>query len=195
MKTLRLIAVSVFFAAMFAVSAVAQTQPAGDKIGLIAWTAFEAKDGITKYVTALTALENEFAPTRTELQTMTNRYQALQNEIKTLQEQAQKGTVPVNQQTVQTKVDEYTKMERDIKFKQEDAKARYESRYNALIGPIQNDIFKALNEFAAQRGYSLILDGGKLEQAGVLLGFAPKADVTKDFITFYNARPATTATK
>jgi hypothetical protein len=96
---------------------------------------------------------------------------------------------------VQTKVDEYGKMERDIKFKQEDAKARYESRFNVLIGPIQNDIFKALNEYANQKGYAVIFDGAKLEQAGVLLGFAPKADVTKDFITYYNARPATTATK
>jgi Skp family chaperone for outer membrane proteins len=193
MRTIRLIAVSVVFAAIFAVSAIAQTT-ASDRIGLVNWAAFEAKDGITKYANALAALDKEFEPTRAELQTMGTRYQTLAKEIETLRDQAQKGTVPVNQTTVQTKVDEYTKMERDIKFKQEDAKARYESRFNIVIGPIQNDIFKALNEFAASKGYAVIFDGAKLEQAGVLLGFNQKADVTKDFITYYNARPATTAT-
>ncbi len=41
----------------------------------------------------------------------------------------------------------------------------------------------------------LILDAAKLEGAGLILAVdLPKVDVTKDFITFYNARPATTAT-
>ena len=54
--------------------------------------------------------------------------------------------------------------------------------------PINQDIVKALNEYAKQKGYALILDGAKLEQAGILLGFDDKFDVTKDFIVFYNGR-------
>ena len=38
------------------------------------------------------------------------------------------------------------------------------------------------------------MDGGKLEEAGILMGFDDKYDVTKEFIAFYNARPAGTAT-
>ena len=49
MKTVRLIAVSVFFAAIFAVSALAQTTAASGKIGLINTEAFyDSKAGITK---------------------------------------------------------------------------------------------------------------------------------------------------
>jgi hypothetical protein len=49
--------------------------------------------------------------------------------------------------------------------------------------------------FAKQKGYSLILDSSKLYQAGIILAFdESKVDVTKEFITFFNARPATAAT-
>lgn len=198
MKTVRLIAVSVVFAAIFAVSAIAQTTTAtGDKIGLIAWQAFDdSTKGIKKYAAAMDALENEFKPITTELQTMFTSYQTKQKEFTTLQEQMQKKVVPVNEATLQTKADEIAQLERDIKKKDEDRKARYQSRFNLTIGPIQNDILKALNEFAAQKGYAVILDGAKLEESGILVGFAPKANVTEEFITFYNARQTTaTVTK
>jgi Skp family chaperone for outer membrane proteins len=84
-------------------------------------------------------------------------------------------------------------LETTIKRKQEDAKAKYERRYTEIVGPVFNDIIKALNDFAKQKGYAVILDGAKLEEAQILLGFDDKYDVTKDFITFYNARPAGTA--
>jgi len=48
--------------------------------------------------------------------------------------------------------------------------------------------------FAKQKGFGLILDGAKLEGAGLILAVdLTKVDVTKEFITFYNARPAGTA--
>ncbi len=86
------------------------------------------------------------------------------------------------------------KLGRDFKFKQEDAKDQYQSRYQVVVGPIYADIMKAMQEFTKQKGYSVILDGAKLEEAGILIGFDNKFDITKEFITFYNARPATTAT-
>jgi Skp family chaperone for outer membrane proteins len=196
MRTIRLIAVSIFFAAVFAVSAVAQTPAAPDKIGLINWGAFtDSKAGITRFTTALAALDKEFEPASTELQTMSTRFQTLKTELEGYQKLvSERKPVPIGQAEIDKKVDEIGKIERDIKFKQEDAKARYQSRYGALVSPIENDILKALNEYAAQKGYALILDGAKLEQSNILLGFNQKADITKDFIAFYNARPATTAT-
>lgn len=195
MKTFRLFAAVIFAAALFAVSAFAQTtQPAAGKIGVINTTAFDDdKAGITKYTNAMNMLEKEFQPVNTELQTMLTRYQNMQKEIQTLQEQAQKGTVPVNQTTIQTKIDDYGKLERDIKFKQEDAKARFTSRQSILLGPVLQDIGKAMQEFAKQKGYILILDIAKLANADLVLAMDEKADITKEFITFYNARPAGTA--
>ena len=189
MKTLRLFTAVIFFAAMFAVSTFAQT--GGSKIGVINTLAFDSDKpgiGITKYVNGMNTLEAEFKPLDAELQGLVTRYNNLANEIKGLQ-----AANPPNQALIRTKADEYSKLDRDIKFKQEDAKARYQSRYNAIMGPVLQDIGKAMQDFAKQKGFSLLLDAAKLDEAGLVLAYDPTADATKDFITFFNARPATTA--
>jgi Skp family chaperone for outer membrane proteins len=192
MKTLRLFTAAIFFAAIFAVSAFTQVPvAAATKIGVIDTRAFDSDKpgfGITKFVNGMNVLEAEFKPADAELQTLVTKYQNLANEIKGLQAAPQP-----NVSLIQTKGDEYGKLERDIKFKQEDAKARYQSRYNTVMGPIMQDIGKALQDFAKQKGYSLLLDAAKLDEAQLVLVSDPGADATKDFITFYNARPAGTA--
>jgi Skp family chaperone for outer membrane proteins len=197
MKNLRLFAASLIFAALFAVSAFAQaTQPAAGtvKIAVINTQAFDdAKAGITKYTNAMNTLEAEFKPVNTELQTMVTKYQTLGTEIQNLQKNTNPA-VPIKPEAIQQKIDEYGKLERDIKFKQEDAKARFESRQTALLGPVLQDIGKAIQDYSKQKGYTLILDISKMANADLILALDEKADVTKDFITFYNARPATTAT-
>jgi Skp family chaperone for outer membrane proteins len=196
MKNIRLFAASLFVAALFAVSAFAQgtTPAAAGRVAVINTNAFDGKDGITKYTNAMNTLENEFKPVNTELQTMVTRYQNMQKEIQSLQEQAQKPNSPIGASTIQAKYDEYGKLERDIKFKQEDAKARFDSRRASLLGPILQDIGKAMQDFAKQKGYILILDIAKMAEADLILALDEKADVTKEFIAFFNARPATTAT-
>jgi Skp family chaperone for outer membrane proteins len=196
MKRFSTLAASFIFAALFAIPAFAQTAPAQvagtGKIGLINTYAFaDDKAGITKYKNALASLDAEFKPVNDELRTMGTKYQALAAEIQKLQ--TTNPAVPVKPETVQAKVDEYQNLERDIKRKQEDAKARFDRRQTEVVGPIYADIIKAMNDFAKQKGFAVILDGAKLEEANILLGFDDKYDVTKDFIAFYNARPAGTA--
>lgn len=198
MTTFRLITAAFFLTAIFAVSAFAQAaQPAASgKIVYINVTAFDDNKGagITRYITAMNSLQNEFKTVDADLQALGARYQALGNEIKTLQDNAAKN-VPVDQKTFAAKVEQYQQMERDIKFKQEDGKAKYQARYGVVVGPVMQDILKSLQDFAKQKGYSMILDAAKLDEAGIILAVGnDSADVTKDFITFYNARPAGTAT-
>lgn len=197
MKTFRLFVAASVFAALFAISAFAQVQPAG-KIGLINTLAFDdAKEGITKYVNAMNSLETEFKPDNTTLQTLGTRIQNLQKEIQDLQKKLQdpNNKVPIPEATVNAKAEEYDKLVREYKFKEEDAKARFQRREQAVLGPVQQDIGKALQEFAKQKGYTIILDVAKLGNAGLILAIGDdKADVTKEFIQFYNTRPAGTAT-
>lgn len=202
MKRITLAAASLVFAAIFAGSAMAQgANPAAPaspgKIGIIVVEAFgDEKGGITKYKAALAALRKEFEPINTKLQADVTRYQTLGQEIEKLR-QAPAAGVPAaqpNQASLQAKVDEFQNLEKKIKRDEEDAKAQYERRSAAVVGPVYNDIIKALNEYAKQKGYAVILDGVKLDQAQILLGFDEKYNVTQDFITFYNARPATAAT-
>lgn len=203
MRTVRLTAISFVFAALFAVSAFAQgaTTPATPaKVMFINTLAFEDKDGIKRYATTMTALENEFKPLMTELNTGRTRYATLQGEVKGLQDKLSapaNSAVPIKREDLEkqfiTKSDELTALETDMKRKAEDGNKRLERRRAEMLGPIMEDIGRAMQEFAKKNGYDVILDAAKLEQSGVLLAFDAKADVTKEFITFYNARPASTA--
>ena len=199
MKRLSFIVASFIFAAITAASAFGQTgaaQPAtAFKMAVIDTGAFDTKDGITRYATAMNALEAEFKPLETEITGLVTKYNTLGAEIKKLQDQAAAGTVPIDQKSAQAKVEEYQNLELTIKRKQEDAKARAARREPQVMGPIRAEIGKALQEFANQKGLAMILDAAKLDGAGLILAFdAAKVDVTKDFITFFNARPAATAT-
>lgn len=190
MRKTSLLAVSLFVAAVFAVSASAQAPASTSKIGLINTLAFaDEKAGITKYRSALNTVDQQIKPLNDKLKTSVARYQALGKEI----QDAQKNPA-IKRETLQPKVDELQALEVQIKRDQEDGKARYARAYQSTVGPIFNDIIKALNEFAKKNGYAVILDGAKLEQAQILLGFDEKYDVTRDFVTYYNTRPAGTAT-
>lgn len=198
MKTFRSIAAVFAFAAIFAVSAFAQAA-ASPRIGIINTGAFDTKEGITKYVNAMNALETQMKPELTALQTMGNRLQALKTELEKLQEQINDPKLPQAvdkaklQATAQTKYEEYQKVGLEFEYKQKDYKASLERREATIMTPVRQDIGNALQEFAKKNGYSMILDASKLDGAGLLLAFDEKFDATKEFITFFNARPATTA--
>lgn len=187
-------------AAVFAVAAYGQgsapaAQPGTNlKIVVINTAAFDSKDGIVKYNNAMTALEKEFAPAQTEINNLVTNYQKMGSDIKVQQDNLSSGKVPVDRNALATKVDEYQTLELTIKRKQEDGKRKFELRQQQVLGPILQDIGKAIDDYAKQKGYSLILDASKLDSAGLILAVdVSKLDVTSDFIKFYNARPAGTA--
>jgi Skp family chaperone for outer membrane proteins len=194
MKRISVIAALFVFAAMFAVSASAQgAQPGSPKMAVINTAAFDGKDGIVRYNNAMDSLDKEFAPLQTKIQGMVTRYNTLGTEIKKLQDQP--GNVPIDQNAATAKVTEYQTLEKSIKREQEDAKANFERRQQQVLGPILQEIGKGMQDFANQKGYDLILDAAKLDNAGLILAFNPaKVDVTKEFITFFNGRPAGAAT-
>ena len=196
MRKIRLITISLILTAISAVSMVAQTpQGQGSKIGLINTLAFnDPKTGITKYAAAVSNFEASFKKELDELNAMVARIQNLEKELTNLQKQLTTAGSAANAQlqtTYNTKAEEYEKLGREYKFKQDEVRSRYQRRRQESMGPLLQDIGKAMQEFAKQRGYTVIFDGAKLSDGGILLGWDEKADLTKDFITFYNARPAT----
>lgn len=194
MKLLRFTVTGFLFTLVFAVAAFAQTTPGG-KLGLIDTRYFDnGKDGITKYSAAMDALEKEFATENTALQTMATKLQTLEKEITTLREQLEKPNSPIKPETVNAKIEEYDKLAREFKFKQEDGKARYQRREAVVMAPIRQDIGKAMQEFAKSKGFALIMDIAKIADSGLILALDDSANLTQEFIKFYNARPATAAT-
>ncbi len=189
MKLLRFSLFSFAFVALLSISTFAQT---AEKIAVIDTRAFALqKGGITKYVTQQTKLNNEFKPVNQQLNTLATRINNLKKEINTLRN----SKAPVDPKTITSKAEEHDKLVRELKFKRENAQADIDRRSQALLGPISSDIYKAMQAYAKQKGYTMILDAAKLEGAGLVLAFDRKYDVTADFIKFYNERPAGTATK
>jgi hypothetical protein len=87
MKRFSFIAVSFIFAAITAVSAFGQAGGAAPaatpfRMAVIDTGAFETKEGITRYATAMNALDAEFKPIQTELTGLVTKYNTLGAEIK-----------------------------------------------------------------------------------------------------------------
>jgi len=192
MKKFSLIVISLAAVLLLAADSFAQgasAPPASGKIGLISISAFgDEKAGITKYKNAAALVDKTLEPINNELKALATRYQTATTDLQNMQKNP--ATKP---DVLSAKVDEVRNLETTIKRKQEDGKAFYNKIYSDTMSPIMNDIFKGLNEYAKQKGYAVILDGAKLEQADILLGFDDRYDITKDFIVFYNARPAGSA--
>lgn len=181
----------VFFVLFFSASIFAQMQTANIKIAFIDTAGFyDEKAGITKLVNATKQLDTEFSARYKELQDGSTKLQTISKELENMQKLPQQQ---FNQTAYNTKRDEGERLQRDLNYKKTDYETAYNKRRTELITPISQDIGKAIDEFAQKNGYGVILDIGKFADAGSVLFFAQTADATKDFITFYNARPASAA--
>ncbi|HEY0377785.1 MAG TPA: OmpH family outer membrane protein [Pyrinomonadaceae bacterium] len=206
MRNFRIFAAAIMLAAILAVSASAQTRPAGGapqatapaassaaipdtKIAYIDTSEFaDEKAGIGRYVSVMKTLEREFKPRQDELNTMQVRIKAIADEIGKL---TAGGNSVVSPQTIQQKQDEGERLGRDLKYKKEQADADFAKRYQEVIRPVSQDIMAALNGFAQQRGITMILDISRMGEA--VLTVNPAMDVTKAFIAEYNAKNPATA--
>lgn len=194
MKRSILLGLSLVFVSMLACSAFAQAPVAG-KIGWINMGAFDDdKEGIKKLVTAGNQIDLEFKPRISELQTIASRIATLKGELDKINAACQNPAIPCDQKGAASKQEEAQRLQREGEFKQKELQAAIDKRKEVVVGPIMDDIGKAMDEYAKSKGYAVILDPAKLFQAGVLLSFDRTADLTKDFVTFYNARPTTATT-
>ncbi|HEX8776328.1 MAG TPA: OmpH family outer membrane protein [Pyrinomonadaceae bacterium] len=200
MRTYRLIAAAAFLVAVTALSASAQQQrpaaaatPAAassaaipdSKIALINTDAFgDEKQGITRLVNAVKKVDGEFTPRRTELQ-------GLKSQIDKLTADIQATANVATPATIQQKTEQLEGMKRDYQRKGEDAQAAYNKRLQESVGPLYEDIGKALDAFARGRGITLLLDAAKIGPA--ILAATDAMDVTRAFIAEYNSKNPATA--
>lgn len=172
-------ALALLFAA-FSHAARAQ-QPAAQrsfegKTAIIDTSAFaDEKAGIRRIVEALRRVESEFKPQSDTIQQMRARYDGLVKQIN-----AGSG----DQAALQRAADEADQLKRDIDRRSEDAKAAYDKRVQEMIGPLQDDVFRALDAYAKQYGIALIIDASQVP----IMVTAQSVDITDHFISFYNQR-------
>lgn len=149
----------------------------------------DQKTGIAKFNSVVTKLNGEFQKPKDELTQMQTRAQALETEITKLRE-APEGT-PIDQRSLQAKMDQLEQLKKDIQRKGEDAQAAYNRRRQELFMPLQDEIGKALEAFAKARGINVIIDAAQVP----LLYAADSIDITRAFIADFNSKnPVTAAT-
>lgn len=200
MKILRAIAAVAFFAAISAASITAQTKPTTPattttapqttatlpeaKIALVDTDVFlDEKAGITRLVAAAKRVEGEFQPRRTELQT-------LQQQVEKATADLQKAAPVQDQKVTAQQQEKIDQMKKDYQRKGEDAQAAYQKRLQEVLGPVYEDIGKALNEFAKARGITLIIDVTKMQG---ILSASDSTDITRPFISEFNSKNPSTA--
>jgi len=200
MKIIRAIAAVAFFAAISAVSVVAQPKPTttpapattgsatgnvpDTKLALVDTDQFlDEKAGIVRLVTAAKKVENEFLPRRTELQT-------LQAQIDKLTADLQKAAPVQDQKVSAQQQDAIDSKKRELTRKTEDAQTQYQKRLQEMLGPVYEDIGKALDAYAKAHGITLILDVTKIQG---IVSAAESLDITKAFITEFNSKNPATA--
>ncbi len=161
------------------------------KVAVIFSEAFQdPKQGIARFTATLKKLNGEFADRQKKLDDMAARVKALPDEIGNMQRQAAAGT-PIAPQTIQAKIDQLDQLKKQAQRETEDAQAAYEKRRQELFGPLQDEVGKALDQFARTRGITIVLDGSQVQ--GILYA-ADGLDITKAFIADYNSKfPATAA--
>jgi Skp family chaperone for outer membrane proteins len=208
MKRVINIAVKLLFVLAFALPAFAQgTAPAGPatpaKVFIINSDAFYAeKEGISKLTAAIISLNKEFEPRTKELEATAAKLDQLAKDIQNLQAQLQQASgtgakSPVDPNAIQASIiakqEEGARLQTEAKRKQEDLKASADRREAAVVTPIRREIGVALTEFSKSRGYSIVFDISKMFENGQVLYLDGTADITEEFIKFFNAKPATTA--
>lgn len=147
----------------------------------------DQKTGIAKFSSVVTKLNGEFAKLKDEITQMQNRAQALETEIGKLRD-APAGT-PIDQKSLQAKIDQLEQLKKDIQRKGEDAQASYNRRRQELFTPLQEEIGKALEAFAKARGINVIIDAAQVP----LLFADEKIDITRAFIIDFNSKNPVTA--
>ena len=147
----------------------------------------DPKTGIGKFNSALTKLNDEFKKQRDDLVAMQTRSQNLETEINKLRD-APEGT-PIDQRSLQAKIDQLDQLKKDIQRKGEDAQNAYNRRRQELFDPLQDELGRALEIFAKARGINVIIDAGQVP----LLYIADSMDITRAFIAEFNSKNPVTA--
>jgi Skp family chaperone for outer membrane proteins len=162
-------------------SAAAAAPVPAAKIAYIDTGVFGDKAGINKYINAVKSLEREFKPREDELTGLQTRMKGVSDELAKL-----RSAGVVDQKTIQARQDEGERLQREWKFKKDSADADFARRYGEVVSPILTDIGKAVEQFAATRSITMVIDISKLAPA--LLMVNPSMDVTQAFIADYNSK-------
>lgn len=202
MRIIRILSAAIFAAVFGSICAFAQgTRPATPaptpaaivpaptaKVGLLDVSQFyEDPGGITRLVAARQQVAREFKPREDRIRALQAEITKLENDLRTMANS--QGVVdPTKVQQLQ---DQLEQKKKELQREGEDYQAASTRRWDVVREPIEQEIGRAIADFATKRGITLVLNVSQLAQ-GVIWA-APGADITAEFIKEYNAKPPAAA--
>ena len=141
----------------------------------------EPATGIKQLVTVYKNLDLEFAPQQSELNLLQEKLRTLVAELKKLREAATPDT-----KAIEEKQNAGLALQQELQGKQQAAQQEFTKRQQELQGPVSAELGKEIRLFAQERNLTMVFDIAKLGDA--LLDAKPEADLTADFIGYYNAK-------
>jgi outer membrane protein len=146
------------------------------KIAVIVTAVFPEK--ILELKAKLDALKVEFEP-------QYKTFQSLNEQLDKVKTQLQQGKALSTAAIAQLN-EQGADLEKRIKRMQEDIQGMEAKRGDEVIGPIRDKISEFIDKYAAARGITLVIEGYKAQQDGLLLYAAQATNITEDFINEYN---------
>lgn len=155
------------------------------KIAVIDTARFQ--DQVFEFKSKMDALNRQFEPRIKEVQGLADRITALETTLKT-----QGSALSAAKSAEMT--EQLEGMKREYQRKGEDLQAEGNRAKQRAFEPISGKLIKFAEQYTAKKGIVLLIDLANADQAGGVLWFDPRSDVTQDFINEYNkANPVTAA--
>lgn len=147
------------------------------KIAVINTSLFQQQVG--EFKAKIETLNKQFEPRVKEVQGIAERIAALENTIKTQSSALSAAKVAEMTEQIET-------MKREYQRKSEDLQADGNRAKDRAFEPISGKLVKFAEEYTAKRGIVLLVDLANAQQAGALIWFDQRTDITQDFINEYN---------
>lgn len=155
------------------------------KIAVINTAIFQ--DQVDEFKAKVEALNRQFEPRVKEVQSLADKINALETTIK-----SQSGVLTPARVAEMT--ENLESMKRDYQRKGEDLQAEGGRARDKAFEPITGKLTKFAEDYTAKHGIVVLVDIANAVQAGTVLWYDPRTDVTKDFVAAYNkANPVATA--
>lgn len=141
----------------------------------------EPATGIKQLVKVYQGLELEFAPQQQELTLLQEKLRTIVAEINKLRSEATPDAKAIGDKETAGLA-----LQKDLQAKQQAAQQAFAARQQELQGPVSAELGKELRAFSQERDITMMFDLAKLGDA--LLDAKPEADLTPDFIAYFNAK-------
>jgi outer membrane protein len=163
--------------AAFAQQGAAKVSAGKGKIAVINTAAFQEQVG--EFRSKLEALNKQFEPRIKELDQLGGRIQSLETTIKTQGPTLSAAKIAELSEQVDN-------LKREYQRKSEDLQADGGKARDLALQPISEKLEKFAQQYTAQKGITVLIDVANSLNAGVLLWYDPRLDITEDFIKEYN---------